>query len=506
LHVIITVILQSILRNTSVIKFQPSDQLTNPQIKTGLHLILKDGLATETMNTLTAGTFLTAIALYMGASNVQIGILAALPTCTNIFQLFSVWLVQRFNNRRAVTVVGAFCARLPLLVIGTLPLLFSNTATVSALIFLLCFQYFFASIAGGSWNSWMRDLIPQQILGSYFSHRSRLMQILNVTLSLVIAMSIDYVKDHYPAHEITVYAAMFIISGLAGMWGVHALARTPEPQSKPINENIIKLFTRPLTVPNFRKLLAFNSCWIFAFNLVSPFYSVYMLKTLGLPLFYIICLNIVSQLSSIISMRLWGRCSDKFSNKTIIRICAPVYITCIMVWSVIGVMSSGFILPLLVIIHVLMGASNAGITLALSNIGLKLAPAQEGIVYLVTKNIVTAVFSATAPLAGGLLADFFTSHFVINLFGRGQWNLFFMVGAAVGVLSMKLLKAVKEEGECDKKYMLAELQRTCKKQVRYWYHLPLLRRSFYMRKIIVIKKGLSFDLDDMIKFRGWPKS
>lgn len=485
-------------------KLQPSDQLTNTQVKTGLHLILKDGLATETMNTLTAGTFLVAIALSMGASNVQIGVLAALPTLTNIFQLVSVWLVQRFNNRRAITVTGAICARIPLLVIGTLPLLFSNSASVSALIFLLSFQYLFASIAGGSWNSWMRDLIPQQILGSYFSHRSRLMQILNVTLSLLIAMTIDYVKVHYPAHEITVYAGMFIVSGIAGMWGVYALARTPEPKSIPINANIVKLFSKPLTVHNFRKLLAFNSCWIFAFNLVTPFFAVYMMKTLGLPLVYVICLTIVSQVSSITSIKLWGRCSDRFSNKTIIRICAPVYIGCIMAWSVIGISNTALLLPLLVIMHILMGASNAGITLALQNIGLKLAPAEESIVYLVTKNIVTAVFSATAPLAGGLLADFFTSHFVINLFGRGQWNLFFMAGAAVGVLSMKLLKVVQEDGELDKKLLVAELQHTFKKRVRYWHHLPLLRRSFYRRTaVVVLKKGLSFDFDDLIKFKDW---
>ena len=485
-------------------KLQPSDQLTNAQVKTGLHLILKDGLATETMNTLTAGTFLVAIALYMGASNVQIGVLAALPTFTNIFQLASVWLVQRFNNRRAITVTGAICARIPLLAIGILPLLFSNSASVSALIFLLSFQYLFASIAGGSWNSWMRDLIPQQILGSYFSHRSRLMQILNVTLSLFIAMSIDYIKVHYPHHEITAYAGMFIISGITGMWGVYALARTPEPKPTPIHDNIVKLFSKPLTVPNFRKLLAFNSIWIFAFNLVTPFFSVYMMKTLGLPLFYVISLNIVSQVSSITSIKLWGRCSDRFSNKTIIRICAPVYIGCIMAWSVIGIMNMALLLPLLVIMHIMMGASNAGITLALQNIGLKLAPAEEGIVYLVTKNIVTAGFSATAPLAGGLLADFFTSHFVINLFGRGQWNLFFMVGAAVGIFSLKLLKAVQEDGELDKKLLVAELQHTFKKRVRYWQHLPLLRRSFYRRTaVIVLKKGFSFDFDDLIKFKGW---
>lgn len=484
-------------------KLQPSDQLTNTQVKNGLHLILKDGLATETMNTLTAGTFLVAIALYMGASNIQIGVLAALPTFTNIFQLVSVYLVQRFNNRRAITVTGAICARIPLLVIGILPLLFSNSASVSALIFLLSFQYLFASIAGGSWNAWMRDLIPQQILGSYFSHRSRLMQILNVTLSLFIAMSVDHIKVHYPTHEITAYAVMFIISGVTGMWGVYALARTPEPKSTPINDNIVKLFSKPLTVPNFRKLLVFNSCWIFAFNLVTPFFAVYMMKTLGLPLVYVICLNIVSQVSSITSIKLWGRCSDRFSNKTIISICAPVYIGCIMAWSVIGIMSPVVMLPLLVVMHILMGASNAGITLALQNIGLKLAPAEEGIVYLVTKNIVTAVFSATAPLAGGLLADFFTSHFVINLFGRGQWNLFFMAGVAVGILSLKLLKEVKEDGELDKKLLVAELQHTFKKRVRYWHHMPLLHRWFYLRTAVVFKKALSFDFDDLIQFKGW---
>jgi len=486
-------------------KLQPSDQLTNTQVKTGLHLILKDGLATETMNTLTAGTFLTAIGLYMGASNVQIGILAALPTFTNIFQLISVWLVQRFNNRRIITVIGAFCGRIPLLVIGVMPLLFSKSASVPALIFLLLFQYFFASIAGGSWNSWMRDLIPQEILGSYYSHRSRLMQILNVTLSLVIAMSIDFVKAHYPAHEITVYAIMFIVSGVVGMMGVYALSRTPEPKSKPINENIVKLLSKPLRVSNFRKLLVFNSCWIFAFNMVSPFYSVYMMKTLGLPLVCIICMNIVSQVSSITSIKLWGRCSDRFSNKTIIRICAPVYIGCIMVWSVVGIMSPAIMLPLLVIIHMLMGASNAGITLALSNIGIKLAPAEEGIVYLVTKNIVTALFSATAPMAGGLLADFFTSHFVIHLFGRGQWNLFFMAGAAVAVLSLKVLKAVQEEGEIDKKLLVSELQRTGKKHFRHLQNLPLLRRAFYQKAVTVdFKKRISFD--DLIKFKWEERS
>ncbi len=112
------------------------------------------------------------------------------------------------------------------------------------------------------------------------------------------------------------------------------------------------------------------------------------MKDLGLPLVYVICLNIVSQVSSIASIKLWNDCSDRFSNKTIIRICA-VYIACIMAWSVVGIMSSAF-MPLLRGTYV--GISNAGITLALQNIGLKLAPTDEGIVYLVTRILLQRYF------------------------------------------------------------------------------------------------------------------
>src|SRR4051812_23289249 len=171
-------------------------QLSEPQIQAGLKLVIKDGLATEAMSAFTGGAFLVAMALMMGASNFQIGVLASLPTFTNIFQLLSIWLVKKYNNRRAVAVTCAFLARFPLLIIGSLPLIFSSATTIQVLLFFLFFYYFFGSIAGPSWNSWMKDLVPEKMLGTYFSHRSRLTQILNVIMSLSIAFMLDFVKKH----------------------------------------------------------------------------------------------------------------------------------------------------------------------------------------------------------------------------------------------------------------------------------------------------------------------
>src|ERR1700710_3306558 len=97
---------------------KPVKNLSEDQLKAGLKLVVADGLSAEAMVVFTSGTFLTAMAIHMDATNFQLGLFAALPTFTTIFQLASVWLVQRFNNRKLISSIFNLMARLPLLVIG----------------------------------------------------------------------------------------------------------------------------------------------------------------------------------------------------------------------------------------------------------------------------------------------------------------------------------------------------------------------------------------------------
>lgn len=260
--------------------FTPSEKLTESQVQSGLKLVTADGLIAEAMVAFTSGTFLVAMALQLGASNFQLGLLAALPTFSNVFQMVSIWLVQRYNNRRAITVISVFLGRFPLLLIGFLPFLFSATTSLHILFLLLFFHYLFGSVAGASWNSWMKDLIPEQRLGSYFSHRGRLCQIVSMTLSILIALIMDYISQHNPQNVITSYFILFVCGGVLGMAGLYLLSHTPEPRSYLQNENLFKVFRKPLKDKNFRKLLTFHSCWAFSLNLATPFFSVYMLKQL----------------------------------------------------------------------------------------------------------------------------------------------------------------------------------------------------------------------------------
>jgi MFS family permease len=459
---------------------RPQTELSEAEVQTGLKRVIGDGLAAEAMTTFTGGAFLIAMALLMGASNFQIGLLAAMPTFTNIFQLLSIWLVRKYNNRRAISVICSILARVPLLIVGCLVLFFAS-GSLNLLIFFLFFYYFFGSIAGPSWNSWMKDLVPEKSLGAYFSRRSSYTQTLNVVLSLSLAFVVDYIKRNNPQYELSTYAIMFLFGGLVGLTGAWFLSRTPEPQSYLARENIFRLFKRPLQNYNFSSLLIFNSAWAFAINLATPFFTVFLLKSMHLPLSYIIGLGIISQLCSIFTIRIWGRYADNYSNKTIIAIGAPLYILCIIAWCFVGIYSHFYAnIALLVGIYIVTGISTAGINLSLTNIGLKLAPREEAIVYLSVKNIITAFFSSIAPLLGGYLADYFLQRHlnltvqwggpqlnkVFRLIELHDWNFLFAIGAILAFIALEFLVPVQEVGEVEKNQVVKVMRSSIRNSLK----------------------------------------
>jgi hypothetical protein len=231
-----------------VMGFKPKEKLTEAEVHMGLHLVIFDGLTSEAMTTLAGGAFLVAFSILMGASNFQIGLLASLPTFTNIFQLVSIWLVRRYNNRRAIAVFCSLLARVPLIVIGILAFVIPDSNSVDLVLSFLFFFYLFGSIAGPSWNAWMKDLVPEKMLGAYFSKRSRYSQILNVVMSLALAFALDYVKKHYPEYELVTYGVMFVTAGLVGITGALILSKVQEPRSLLAKENLFRLIKRPLEI------------------------------------------------------------------------------------------------------------------------------------------------------------------------------------------------------------------------------------------------------------------
>lgn len=474
--------------------FTTTAVLTENQIASGEKAIIKDSLAGEAMVNLSGGAFITAMAIHLGASNFQIGLMASLPILTNVFQLLSIWLVQRYNNRRAVAVISSFLGRFPMLFAGFLPFIFSTAVGLKLLLAILFIHYFFGSIAGASWNAWVKDLIPEKRLGSFFSNRTKLITILSAVLGLLISFSIDYIRANYTEYLTLTYYGIFVTGGLMGLLGVYWLAKAPEPTPIPVQENVFSQFRKPLQDKNFKNLLIFNAAWAFSLNMAVPFFTVFLMKTMGLPLSYVIGLTILAQVSNISTIKTLGKYTDRFSNKTIIKICAPVYIVCILAWMYAAVPDNKIYgIIILALISTVSGTATGGINLALNNIGMKLAPRREAMAYMSSLNMVVAFFSAISPIIAGLLADGLSTQElvwnlqvksadgirtleVINLHG---WGFLFVIGGLMAAASLKLLTKVKEKGEVQKDrvllYMSIRFQKQVKKNSNTIYHRGLVQ-------------------------------
>ena len=462
---------------------KPKDTLTEEDIQSGLRYLIKDGVASQSMGILTGGAFLVAFAIKLGASNFVIGLLAAVGPLAQLLQLPSIFIVEKIRNRRLITVISAAISRLCWLIIAVSPFLFPPKIAIAVLLFLLAGVSAFGAIAGCSWNSWVRDLVPENIMGSYFSKRMRIAVGVGIVLSLLAAVYLDYWKKLLPTRETMGYSILFLVGFLAGMVGLFFLAKTPEPKMPKTEERpkILKLLAQPFKDENFRKLIAFMCSWNFAVNLAGPFFMVYMLKRLGLSMSFIIGLSVVSQAMNFLFLKIWGKYTDRFSNKSVLAISGPLFIFSILAWTFTTMPEKYFLtIPLLVAIHIVMGLASAGVSLASGNISLKLAPKGEATTYLATNTIVNSVAAGVAPILGGKFADFFAGRelawtlkytspggeFSLPTLNLQQWDFFFAFAFIIGLYALHRLAMIKEAGEVEEKIVAQELFTEVRTQVR----------------------------------------
>jgi len=101
---------------------------------------------------------------------------------------------------------------------------------------------------------------------------------------------------------------------------------------------------------------------------------------------------VTSQVANALTLYLWGRLSDRLSNKAILAVALPVYFVCTLGLVFTDIRDHALLkLGLLYVLHVAMGAATGGIGLATGNLGLKLAPQGEGTAYLAVIGLVSAL-------------------------------------------------------------------------------------------------------------------
>ncbi len=459
--------------------FQPKPTLSEQEVAAGLRWLTWEGTVSLGFNSITTSGILVAFALALGANNFQIGILAAIPFLMQLFQIPSIWLVGRLRRRKAIAVIPWFIAQLLWFPIALIPLFLQvpGGGAISLLLGLMAIRGLLNAVCNSAWNGWIRDLVPQSILGRFFSRRLALATSAGVVFSLGAAFFVDYWRGQV-AVESAVFGYTYVLLFGALFLGLASplfMSLMPEPLMQPIlgpQSSLMQRLTAPFRDANFRRLVQFLFVWGFALNLAIPFFAVYMLQRLGLPLTWVIGLSILSQLSNMLFLRIWGSFADRVGNKSVLSLGVSLYLLVILGWIFTTMPERYFLtIPLLVVLHIFAGIASAAVTLTVGTIGLKLAPQGESTSYLAAASLATNLGAGVGPLFGGLLAGFFSMRQLnvsftwidpvttVQLPALSIIGLDFLFGIAfiVGLISLGSLAIVREEGELGREVILESL-------------------------------------------------
>ena len=112
---------------------EPQDEVSEREVQQGLRALLVDASFATAIGALNSGVVLLALALHVGVSTVQIGILAAIPLFTQILQAPAVSLVERLRTRRRISVISVFLARLALPIYAVVPFIPDRNVAAASL-------------------------------------------------------------------------------------------------------------------------------------------------------------------------------------------------------------------------------------------------------------------------------------------------------------------------------------------------------------------------------------
>lgn len=404
-----------------------------------------DGIFANMFATLTGGAFLTGFALYLGMDELMIGLLGAIPFIVTVFQLPTSYLVQRYDVRKKTCVMGAAIARiawLPILIAAFVPMPFENFR-LYIILFLFLMSHAAASISHLAWLSWMSDLIPDNIRGSFFGARNMLIGAGGMIAMMMFGKILDLSKNYLNNGVSVGLSATFLFAILFGVASLRFLNKVYEPP--PITPHIPVSFWNNLNLPlkeaNFRRFLIFTFCWSFAVHFAGPFLTLYFLKYLNFSYAFIAVLGTLSALADLLGMRVWGKLSDRVKNKSIIQLASWVAVFVPFAW--ISVRPGSLVAP--IIIHIVAGGFWAGITLCTNNLLFRISSGENKGIFFSTYSVIAGAGAAIAPITAGLLLRIMPEA-KINILDVEllPLHLIFMASTLMRFASRMLLKTIIE--------------------------------------------------------------
>jgi len=362
-----------------------------------LRASFKDGIFAAVMGGIT-DYYATPLALFLGATVQQVGLLTAFPNLlSSLSQFMAVRVIHWVGGRVRLLVRLVMSQATLILGIGILPWL-EIPYRVELFLVCLVIAALCGGLAGPAWGSLMSDYIPSRQRGRYFGWRNRIVGI--VTLGSVIASGLILHALENVSYSAG-FSIVFCVAALARYVSAQFIMLMDEPPQRkdPASDFTFFMFLARFRESNFLKFVIAIACLNFATYLAAPFFTVFMLRDLQFSYLTYMALQVGSSLASLIALPLWGRHADLVGNVRVLRLSSffaalvpalwlfsnnPAYLMLVQIWA---------------------GFSWSGVTLCTGNFIYDAVTTQKRVRCIAYFNVINGVAIFLGSSMGGFLAS-----------------------------------------------------------------------------------------------------
>jgi MFS family permease len=385
-----------------------------PSIRPNLRWFWLDGVFASSSDSIVVA-YLSLFVLALGATRAQIGLMSALSSLSAALLLLpGATLVERRGRRKQTVVLsGGGVARLALLLLALVPLLFAGPTAVCIAIALTILRGAFANLGVPAWVSLTADIVPLPWRGRYFSSRNIAMGVANMLTTFLVGQLITLVGGTNG------YQLAMGLAFAVGMASTYSFARLEEPLASAPPEakdsgSQLPLLQHLRAHPDFMLFCATAALWNLSINIAGPFFNPYLVESLQASAGVVGALSVVSTLAALPGQRLFGGLVDRWGTRRV-QLITGLLIP-LLPWAWALTRSPWHVVP----VNLAGGFLWAGYDLANFNFLLILTPEDRRPRYSAVYQIVVMVALAGGAALGGIIAQRwgYTPVFALSGIGR----------------------------------------------------------------------------------------
>lgn len=412
-------------------------KLSKQAIRSSLKASTFDSIFSAIFGSITSGVLLSNFLLELGATSVEIGMLASFPMLVNLLQPLGAYLADRTTSRLRYGLWIFGPSRLLWLILA-IGIWFASTQPaaphqlVSLTLVMVLLTNVMGALGSPSWLSWMAALVPRRLRGRYFGFRN---SAASLTTLLCVPL-LGVVVSAWPRGSIQGYGALLLLGVVVGLISLgcqifmadvnpQEQATAGEPERERVGEwdndpvispsssdalpgsnfSLLPFASRLSQEANFLRFLLYFGLWTFAVNTSGPFFNLYMLDNLDINVSWVTLYTSLASGANLLMLVMWGKLADRIGNRPLLMLVGILVAVTPLLWLGTGSDSLSVWLwfPLL---HVLSGGTWAAIDLCSNNIQMSVAPTRNQATYFAIAAAVAGVCGALGTTAGGFLAQF----------------------------------------------------------------------------------------------------